>query len=447
MDLTAAISAAVGLLIGAAFAWAVCRARTVAVHATLVAERDLARAELARLSAEETDFHELAMALAPLTSSLARVERQVGHLERERASQWGKLDAHLSAVASSGEALRSQTARLAGALRSSGVRGTWGEVQLRRVVEHAGMLENVDFDVQVPGFNDQGAGVRPDAIVRLPGGRHVVIDAKVPMSALLSEAETPGEDAATTPLAHAKALRSHLDSLSNKRYWTAFTPSPELVVCFLPSEGLLATACRADPTLLDDALALRVVIATPTTLLAMLRTVALTWQQESLVGNAREVVDAAKELHERVIGLGGVLAKLGRSLTRAVDDYNSVVASVDRRVLAGAKALADLGKATTPLPCVPPISPRAKVPAGHPPETEPLHSGSSSTSCPGDRSRSGMDASSRVDSSSGAKLGSGSRVGSSTGSDASSVPSSRSVSSPGPGRGSASPVTAAKVPP
>jgi DNA recombination protein RmuC len=260
---------------------------------------------------------------------------------------------------------------LAGALRSSGVRGTWGEVQLRRVVEHAGMLENVDFDVQVPGVNDQGAGVRPDAIVRLPGGRHVVIDAKVPMSALLSESES-GEQTAATPLTHAKALRSHCDSLSNKRYWTAFTPTPELVICFLPSEGLLATACRADPTLLDDALALRVVIATPTTLLAMLRTVALTWQQESLVGNAREVVDAAKELHERVIGLGGVLAKLGRSLTRAVDDYNSVVNAVDRRVLVGAQALADLGRATTPLPCVPTITPRARVPAGHPPEAGPV---------------------------------------------------------------------------
>lgn len=338
----------IGCLAGAAVAVALARASRAAATAQLRAERDVLRAEVERLSLESADATELAMSLAPLSSSMARVERQVEQLERERATQWGRLDAQLSSVATSGEALRRQTSELAGALRSSGVRGSWGEVQLQRVVEYAGLLAHVDIDLQVSGVNDEGAAVRPDAVVHLPGGKHVVIDAKAPL--------------ADDDRDQAKRLRSHVEALAGKRYWTAFEPAPELVVCFVPTEGLLASACRADPGLIEHAMAKRVVLATPTTLLAMLRTVALTWQQDTLVGNAREVVDLGRQLHERLIGLGATTAKLGRTLTRAVDDYNALIAVTERQVLDRARRLGDLGVASAALAPLEPATAQVRLP-------------------------------------------------------------------------------------
>lgn len=326
----------VGLLMGAGSCWLVLRARAVAAGAQLLAERDVLRREVVRLQTASEESQELAMTLAPLNSSMARVERQVEQLERERATQWGKLDAQLTGLASSDEVLRRQTAELAGALRSGGVRGSWGEVQLRRVVEHAGMLEKVDFRTQVNGVNDDGAAVCPDAVICLPGGKHIVLDAKAPL----------GEDDS----AQARLLKGHVQSLAGKRYWTAFDPSPELVVCFVPSEGLLAAACRADPALLEFAMGKRVVIATPTTLLAMLRTVALTWQQDTLVGNAQQVVQLGRQLHERLVEMSGGTAKLGRTLTRAVLDYNALVSTTERQVLARARELGGLGVTTVAVP-------------------------------------------------------------------------------------------------
>ncbi len=249
------------------------------------------------------------------------------------------------------EALRRQTGALAGALRSPNVRGAWGEVQLRRVVEHAGMLARVDFDTQVTGRNDSGATVRPDAVVRLPGEKLVVVDAKAPLAAFLeaSQAEHDGEAPEASAqrrhaaqVAHGRALRAHVDALADKRYWTAFTTTPELVVCFVPGESFLAAACDADPALLEHAMARRVVLATPTTLLALLRTVALTWQQEALTGSAREVFELGRELYSRLAGLGGSVEKLGRTLHRAVEDYNGLVGSLERRVLVSARRLHDL---------------------------------------------------------------------------------------------------------
>ncbi|MFV0457991.1 MAG: DNA recombination protein RmuC [Actinomycetales bacterium] len=334
------LGALIGAAVGAVLAAVIARARAGLAQATLLAERDLLAGRVATLEARSAQHEELERTMAPLSSSLARVERQVETLERERATQWGRLDAQLTTMATSGEQLRRQTAELAGALRSTGVRGTWGEVQLARIVEHAGLLDRVDIRCQADGVNDEGRAVRPDAVVQLPGGKQVVIDAKAPLA--------PDDDNH-----QAKLIRRHVTSLAAKRYWTAFDPSPELVVCFLPSEGLLSAACRADPLLVEEAMAQRVVLATPTTLLTMLRTVALTWQQDRLVGNAREVVELGRQLHERLVMLGGSTAKLGRTLARAVQDYNTLVTSTEAQVLSRARKLGELGVTSAEVPQLP----------------------------------------------------------------------------------------------
>ncbi|WP_298989938.1 DNA recombination protein RmuC [uncultured Pseudokineococcus sp.] len=332
--------------------------------ARAVAERDAA---LERARASETareDEHELALGLAPLTSSLARVERTVGSLEAERASQVGRLEAQLEAVRRSGEALRTETTALAGALRSPSARGAWGEVQLRRVVEHAGMLDRVDVEHQATAPGADGGRVRPDAVVRLPGGKSVVVDAKAPLAAFLEAAQAarPGEDPGAAvrrqqaaAAAHARALRGHVDDLAGKRYWEAFAPAPELVVCFVPGESFLAAACEADPALLEHAMGRGVVLATPTTLLALLRTVAATWQQDALAGSARALLDTGRELHRRLGTLGRGTSALGRSLHRAVEDYNGLVGTLERRVLVSARRLADMGLVEDDLPAPEPL--------------------------------------------------------------------------------------------
>lgn len=337
----------VGLVVGWWAAWLTGTAR----RAGVVAERDLLARRVGDLESRVEDDGELALALAPLTSGLARVERQVSSLEHERAEQLGRLDAQLSAMSASGEALRAQTASLAGALRSPNVRGAWGEVQLRRVVEHAGMLARVDFTTQAGGTTPDGTVVRPDAVVRMPGGKNVVIDAKAPLAAFLEAADTarPDDDpvvaarrSAAAARAHAAALRAHVDTLAAKRYWTAFTPTPELVVCFVPGESFLATACEADPSLLEHAMARRVVLATPMTLLTLLRTVAMTWQQDALAGSARELFETGRELYARLATLGSHVGKLGRTLHRCVEDYNALVGTLERRVLVTARRMSEL---------------------------------------------------------------------------------------------------------
>lgn len=332
--------------------------------ARAVAERDAALERARAAEAAREDEHELALGLAPLTSSLARVERTVGSLEAERAAQVGRLEAQLEAVRRSGEALRTETTALAGALRSPSARGAWGEVQLRRVVEHAGMLDRVDVEHQVTAPGADGGRVRPDAVVRLPGGKSVVVDAKAPLAAFLEAAQAarPGEDQGAAvrrqqaaAAAHARALRGHVDDLAGKRYWEAFAPAPELVVCFVPGESFLAAACEADPALLEHAMGRGVVLATPTTLLALLRTVAATWQQDALAGSARALLDTGRELHRRLGTLGRGTAALGRSLHRAVEDYNGLVGTLERRVLVSARRLADMGLVEDDLPAPEPL--------------------------------------------------------------------------------------------
>lgn len=344
MSTSTSIALLLGLILGAAASWQLAMTVARARAAALTAERDLLRERVTDLEASTDHDRELAATLSPLTATLARVEGQVRSLERDRVEQYTRLGEQLEAVRLSGEALRSQTAALAGALRSPTARGAWGEVQLRRVVEHAGMLPRVDFTTQANGTRPDGAGVRPDLVVHLPGGKHVVVDAKAPLAAFL-EASEAADDAARQERAaveHARALRGHVDALAAKEYWTAFDPSPELVICFVPGEAFLAAACSADPALLEHAMSRRVVLATPTTLLALLRTVALTWQSDALSGSAVQLLALGRELYSRLAGMGAATSKLGRTLQRAVEDYNGMVGVLERRVLVTARRMRDL---------------------------------------------------------------------------------------------------------
>ena len=205
------------------------------------------------------------------------------------------------------------------------------------------MLARVDFTVQAAATTAGGAGVRPDLVVHLPGGKNVVVDAKAPLAAFLEASEggagEGAEERQRRAASHARALRAHVDALAAKEYWTAFDPSPELVVCFVPGEAFLAAACSADPALLEHAMSRKVVLATPATLLALLRTVALTWQPDALAGNAKELFELGRELYARLGTLGGGVGKLGRTLHRAVEDYNALVGTLERRVLVTARRM------------------------------------------------------------------------------------------------------------
>jgi DNA recombination protein RmuC len=280
----------------------------------------------------------------PLREQLGRVEGQLRGLETERARAFGELSKQVDTVRQSSELLGRETASLVDALRRPQARGQGGEMQLRRVVEHAGMLDRCDFDEQVTVHDADGRALRPDLVVRLAGGRTVVVDAKVTLAAYLEAAEsTDPAFREARMVAHAKHLRHHVDQLADKAYWQALPDAPEFVVLFVPGEAFLAPALERDPALLEHAYARRVHIATPTTLVSLLRTVAYAWQQESLTENAQAVFAAGKELYSRLTTLGGHVDKLGRTLNTAVTDYNKTVASLERNLLPSARRMADLG--------------------------------------------------------------------------------------------------------
>ncbi len=295
--------------------------------------------------------------VAPLRETLGRVEGQLHQLERARLTAYTSLTEQVSVAHQASERLREQTAALVTALRTPQARGRWGEMQLRRVVEMAGMVEHCDFTEQASAASGDGdTVVRPDMVVRLAGGKQVVVDAKVSLSAYLQALESSDDaTAAERMLAHSRQLRAHVDGLAAKEYWRAFQPTPEFVVLFVPGDVFLAPALERDPTLLEDAMRRRVLIATPTTLMAMLRTIAYTWQQEALTAHARTVFELGQELHRRLGKLGGHVDKLGRSLSRAVDDYNSTVGSLERTVLTQARRMAELKVTDLELPAPVPV--------------------------------------------------------------------------------------------
>jgi DNA recombination protein RmuC len=282
----------------------------------------------------------------PLREQLGRVEGQLRGLETERARAFGELSKQVDTVRQSSELLGRETASLVNALRKPQARGQWGEMQLRRVVEHAGMLERCDFDEQTTVRDADGRALRPDLVVRLAGRRSVVVDAKVTLAAYLEAAESSDEAFREERLvAHARHLRDHVNRLADKAYWQQFPDAPEFVVLFVPGEAFLAPALERDPALLEHAYARRVHIATPTTLVSLLRAVAHAWQQQALTENAQEVFRVGKELYQRLSTLGGHVDKLGRSLNTAVTDYNKTVASMERNLLPSARRMSDLGVA------------------------------------------------------------------------------------------------------
>jgi DNA recombination protein RmuC len=347
----------VGLVLGGfiAFVWA--RGSFLSRATAAEAERDLLLGRVEDLELARAESADTATLLAPLRDTIGRVERQVGALERDRVEQFGELGERLTAVSRSTESLRSETATLAGALSASSVRGAWGEVQLRRVLELSGLLARCDFDEQVTRTSRHGATVRPDAVINLPGGRHVVVDSKAPMSHFLqAQAETVGaEERAELLGSHATALRRHVDTLAGKAYWTAFSRAPEVVVCFVPGEAILGAALADDPGLYEHALGRKVVLASPGTLFAVLRTIGAVWQQDALEQNARDLLALGQDLHVRLSTLGTHVTSMGQSLARSVEHYNRFVGTLESRVLVTARRLHELGIGQDPAPNVDPL--------------------------------------------------------------------------------------------
>jgi DNA recombination protein RmuC len=287
--------------------------------------------------------------VGPLKETLTRVEAQLRESDAARRTSHAELVQQVNFARDSSEQLRAQTQALVTALRRPEARGRWGEMQLRRVVELAGMIARCDFDEQVSVTTDDGAQ-RPDMVVRLAGGKNIVVDSKVSLAAYLEAAEANEDDLRQARLdAHARHLRDHVDRLAAKAYWTALSPAPEFAVLFIPGEAFLAPALERDPSLLEYALTRRVHIATPTTLVTMLRTAQYAWQQEALSQNARAVFDLGRELYDRLSALGKNVDQLGQALTKAVSAYNKSVGSLESRVLVSARRLNQLGVTETEL--------------------------------------------------------------------------------------------------
>ncbi len=281
--------------------------------------------------------------VSPLKETLSRVEAQLRETDAARLESHAALTQQVTIARETSEQLRAQTQALVTALRRPEARGRWGEMQLRRVVELAGMIARCDFDEQVSITTDDGAQ-RPDLVVRLAGGKNIVVDSKVSLAAYLEAAEADDEAVREARLdAHARHLRDHVERLSAKAYWTALSPAPEFAVLFIPGEAFLAPALERDPRLLEDALVRRVHIATPTTLVTMLRTAQYAWQQEALSENARAVFDLGRELYDRIAVMGKHMDGLGRELTKSVSAYNQAVGSLESRVLVTARRLNQLG--------------------------------------------------------------------------------------------------------
>ena len=282
----------------------------------------------------------------PLKESLTKVAEQAEALERSRRQDYGSLHKSLENLVQTNEGVRAETSRLATALRSSEVRGAWGQMQLRNAVETAGMLAYCDFEEEVHTVND-GRSLRPDMVVRLPGNRRIVVDAKTPLKALLDATTAPEEQQASLVADYARHVREHVKQLSSKNYWDRLEGSPDYVVMFLPGEGFYRTAIEADSSLLGTGGNDRVILASPMTLIALLRLVGSVWNEEKVAESAREVNRLGQELYERLSKFTTHVVGVGRGLESAAKSYNEAVGSLETRVLPSARKFREHGVAPT----------------------------------------------------------------------------------------------------
>jgi len=356
-----------GLALGGLVAWLVASARHARLEEQLRGEREATAEKLAILDDAQKRLSDTFQTLA--TEALRESKSDFLQLAREKLEGYqneaskdldgrkkaidelvapireslGRVDERYTALAKHIDLLSSETTKLGQALRTTTVRGRWGEIQLRRVVELAGMLDHCDFQEQVTLAGEDGA-LRPDLVVSLPGGASVVVDAKVPLDAYLSAMEAVDEDTRRSHLeGHSRQVREHMGRLAAKSYWKQFADAPDFVVMFLPGEVFYSAALAHDPTLIEQGFEKRVLLASPTTLISLLRAVHLGWNQERLAENARQISEAGRELYERVVTLAGYFEKLGRSIDSSVKAYNEAVGSLESRVLVSGRRIKELG--------------------------------------------------------------------------------------------------------
>src|SRR5579872_1610341 len=310
-------------------------AREVAAQRQADVERSTG--EMSRRAAELRGLVE------PMHEKLGKVERQIELLERERREAQGQMSEVLRALGDGLSGLRAETGNLVGALKRPSARGAWGEIQLRNVIEMAGMVAHCDFVEQTTLEGDEGR-LRPDVLVRLPGGKLIVVDAKVPLDAYLSAMEAANDEERGLQLArHARQTREHIVKLSSKAYQTRLDATPELVVMFVPSEGIYHAALSEDPALIEYGVEQQVLLATPTTLIGLLRAIHYGWKQEQIAASAREIADTARELHKRIARFVEPLARVGRQLGSAVSAYNEAVGSFESRVVPQLRRIEEAG--------------------------------------------------------------------------------------------------------